>query len=85
MIRRSLLTLPFLLPLIGSPTFAQTPDEIVKKLEITTNPAFRDVPFGDPANKSVDVIGEEAAPKIDLKVPFEYNSDRLTPDAFTIL
>jgi len=35
--------------------------------------------------RGVKVEGQEKPPSIDLHIPFEYNSDKLTPDAILIL
>jgi outer membrane protein OmpA-like peptidoglycan-associated protein len=78
---------------------AQSSDDIINALDptqrILPNPAFRKPVFVDPTsqgitdpkNKGVKIEGEtEDAPvSIDLHIPFEYNSDKLTPDAILIL
>ena len=80
----------------AGPANAQSADDIIKALDpnqrILSNPAFRKPVFGnpgitDPRNKGIKVEGEadDAPPSIDLHIPFEYNSDKLTPDAIFIL
>lgn len=71
--------------------FAQQPttEDIVKRLQpssrVTAQPGFRDA-WGSPANKGLEVEGPEtAAPSIDLNIPFDYNSDKLTPDGIISL
>jgi outer membrane protein OmpA-like peptidoglycan-associated protein len=85
--RYALLMLLFVPPLVASPAHAQTSDEIVKKLEIAPGPTFKGVPFGEPGQKGVKTEGgtDDKPPSIDLNVPFEYNSDKLTGDAYRVL
>ena len=78
---------------------AQSSDDIVNALDptqrILPNPAFRKPVFVDPATqditdpkrKGIKVEGEteDTLVSIDLHIPFEYNSDKLTPDAILIL
>jgi outer membrane protein OmpA-like peptidoglycan-associated protein len=71
---------------------AQSTEDIVEKLQFPPSPAvspqprFKGLPT-DPNYKGVTIIEptEEKSPSIDLQIPFEYNSDKLTFDAFTIL
>jgi outer membrane protein OmpA-like peptidoglycan-associated protein len=61
--------------------------EIIKRLDpsnsVSPYPTFRDV-FGR-NEKGVGEIGEDPRPSVDLHLPFEYNSDKLTFDAITTL
>jgi len=60
-------------------------DEIIKRLDPTTailpKPILRD-PFKE---KGIGEAGEDPPPSVDLHIPFDYNSDKLTFDAITTL
>jgi outer membrane protein OmpA-like peptidoglycan-associated protein len=70
---------------------AQSSEDIIKRLQmpnldVAAQPRFKGLP-PDPRNKGVTIVepAEESPPSIDLQIAFEYNSDKLTFDAFTIL
>jgi outer membrane protein OmpA-like peptidoglycan-associated protein len=60
-------------------------DEIIKQLDpsmtILSRPILRD-PF---KAKGIGETGEDPPPAVDLHLPFDYNSDKLTFDAITTL
>jgi outer membrane protein OmpA-like peptidoglycan-associated protein len=60
-------------------------EEIIKQLDpnntISPLPILRD-PFKE---KGLGQIGEDPAPSVDLHIPFDYNSDKLTFDAIITL
>src|SRR5262249_37184980 len=75
-----------------APLFAQqlSPEAIVKQLDPSTavlaKPGLRSSPFG--STPEMRGAGEEEAvalPSVSLNVPFDYNSDKLTPDGFIAL
>jgi outer membrane protein OmpA-like peptidoglycan-associated protein len=76
--------------LLVGPAFAQqrpSTEDIVKKLDPTTavsvQPGLRDTPWGD---RGITEEGTDtASPSIDLNIPFDYNSDKLTPDGIITL
>lgn len=60
-------------------------DDIIKRLDPSTTilakPALRD-PFKE---KGIGETGEDPPPAVDLHLPFDYNSDKLTFDSITTL
>jgi outer membrane protein OmpA-like peptidoglycan-associated protein len=66
---------------------AQSTDEIKKAL--APQPTFRGLPDlnPDPTKRGVTIVepSNAPAPSIDLHIPFDFNSDQLTPDAIIIL
>jgi outer membrane protein OmpA-like peptidoglycan-associated protein len=60
-------------------------EEIIKQLDpsttISPKPFFRD-PFKE---KGIGEAGDDPAPSVDLHIPFDYNSDKLTFDAIITL
>jgi outer membrane protein OmpA-like peptidoglycan-associated protein len=72
---------------VVAPSMAQEmkKDDIVKQLDpstaISSRPAFRD-PFKE---KGIGETGEDPPPSVDLHLPFDYDSDKLTFDAITTL
>lgn len=75
--------------LLLGPVYAQQPstEDIVKQLDPTTaisaRPGWRATPWG---NKGITEEGTDTAtPSIDLNIPFDYNSDKLTPDGIITL
>jgi hypothetical protein len=70
--------------LLATSANAQSVDEIKKSL----TPTFRSLPdlMQNPKDKGVTIIDPATAnpPSIDLHIPFEFNSDRLMPDAIII-
>lgn len=76
-------TFALLACMLATAATAQQPstDDIVNKL-VQPQPGLRQVPWGQ---KGLNVETDEVPPSIDLHIPFEYNSDKLTPDAFMTL
>jgi outer membrane protein OmpA-like peptidoglycan-associated protein len=77
--------------LIGR-VFAQqlSPDEIVKRLDpataVTAKPGLRASPWSNtPGNRGAGEEEATALPSVSLSVPFDYNSDKLTPDGIISL
>jgi outer membrane protein OmpA-like peptidoglycan-associated protein len=75
--------------LLLGPAFGQQPstEDIIRQLDpataVTTRPGLRETPWG---NKGITEEGTDTAtPTIDLNVPFDYNSDKLTPDGIITL
>lgn len=68
---------------------AQQPstEEIIKRLDpataVTARPGLRASPWAKRGATEED--GQVAAPSIDLNIPFDYNSDKLTPDGIITL
>jgi outer membrane protein OmpA-like peptidoglycan-associated protein len=77
--------------MLAGMAFAQSTDDIIEALEprkdILPKPVHKGLPFGEKREKGVTIEGEDLdnPPSIDLHVPFDYNSDKLTPDGITIL
>jgi outer membrane protein OmpA-like peptidoglycan-associated protein len=68
---------------------AQQPstEDMVKRLDpataVSTRPGLRETPWG---NKNLTEEGADPAlPSLDLNIPFDYNSDKLTPDGIITL
>jgi outer membrane protein OmpA-like peptidoglycan-associated protein len=60
-------------------------EDIIKLLDpnsILPNPILRGDPFKE---KGIGETGEDSAPTVDLHLPFDYNSDKLTYDAIATL
>jgi outer membrane protein OmpA-like peptidoglycan-associated protein len=82
----------FFLAFAGTRTAsAQSTEDIIKQLQVpnpvvSPQPRFKGLP-PDPKNKGVTIVepADDKPPSIDLQIAFEYNSDKLTFDAFTIL
>jgi outer membrane protein OmpA-like peptidoglycan-associated protein len=76
-----------LLLIAVAPSFGQEmgKDQIIKQLDpstaISTAPILRD-PFKE---KGIGESGDDPLPSIDLHLPFDYDSDKLTFDAITTL
>jgi outer membrane protein OmpA-like peptidoglycan-associated protein len=71
----------------AEPALAQSTEDVIKALTPTTispQPGLRGFPYGRKGLKREEPT-EVAPPSIDLHIPFDFNSDKLTPDAFTIL
>jgi outer membrane protein OmpA-like peptidoglycan-associated protein len=81
------MTLIWILLLCGS-SYAQSIDDIKKALTITT-PVFKGLPDlkGSGTEKGITIMepANVTPPSIDLHIPFDFNSDQLTPDAIIIL
>jgi outer membrane protein OmpA-like peptidoglycan-associated protein len=86
MIRRMIISVGLLLIAIA-PSFCQEmgKDLIIKQLDpstaISATPILRD-PFKE---KGIGESGDDPLPSIDLHLPFDYDSDKLTFDAITTL
>jgi outer membrane protein OmpA-like peptidoglycan-associated protein len=67
---------------------AQQPstEEIITRLQptpvVTPQPGFRQLPW---STKGLTEEGEDPQPSIDLHIPFDFDSNKLTPDAIVIL
>jgi len=70
-----------------APSMAQElkKDDIIKQLDpnsVLPKPILRGDPFKE---KGIGETGEDPPPAVDLHLPFDYNSDKLTLDAITTL
>ena len=87
MIRLASLVLTIAMFVLSTSAHAQSVDEIKKAL--TPQPTFRGLPdlTSDPTKRGVTIIEPTNAPppSIDLHIPFDFNSDQLTPDAIVVL
>lgn len=67
----------------------QSTDEIIQSLSpkpaATEHPGFRELPFGKKTEKGLEFEGEDKPPSIDLYISFDFNSDKLMPDAIVTL
>jgi outer membrane protein OmpA-like peptidoglycan-associated protein len=66
----------------------QTTDELIQLLlpkPVVTQPGLRELPFGKKTDKGVEFEGEDKPPSVDLHIAFEFNSDKLMPDAIITL
>jgi outer membrane protein OmpA-like peptidoglycan-associated protein len=74
--------------LVSTTAHPQSVDDIKKALTPST-PAMRGLPdlTHEPTNRGVNIVEPSNAnpPSIDLHIPFDFNSDQLTPDAIVIL
>jgi outer membrane protein OmpA-like peptidoglycan-associated protein len=73
--------------LVIAPSIAQEmkKEDIIKQLDpnsILPKPILRGDPFKE---KGIGEAGEDPPPAVDLHLPFDYNSDKLTFDAITTL
>jgi outer membrane protein OmpA-like peptidoglycan-associated protein len=70
---------------------SQTPEEIVQKLTpkedslFTSTPGYRKPLFGSKNDKGIEVSDEDELPSVNFNVPFEFDSDRLSSNAYDIL
>jgi len=79
-----------LFTLMIEPASAQSTEDIINALVPSKGPAThsrtRGLQIGT-QERGVTIEGEDSdkPPSIDLQIPFDYNSDKLTPDGITIL